>query len=471
MTDDRFSAFRLLGRNGRATHRGPILFLCSLGVAAAGAFLPSHSGLSPAGEWTLFILLFAAGLWVSEAIPAFAVALLVIGLEIAILGRPGGVFATKAGDWTMFVEPWSSPVIWLFFGGFVLAHAAGKTGLDRWLSRLVLGRCGRRPGPLLMGVMGITFCFSMFVSNTATTAMMMAVIVPLLAGLPKGDAFGKALLLGVPFAANLGGMGTVIGSPPNAIAVGALGPDQQIHFLKWMLVGLPPALFLFVVTWLFLMWRYPATIREVDLGEMDAVDTRSDIPLWQRWTVVGTFSVTVALWMTSSVHGIPTPVVSFFPITVLTVTSVLEAEDIRKLHWDILLLLTGGLALGVAVSETGLAKWLLGRMALDSLGPLLVALFLAYSCSVLSNFMSNTAAANILIPIAAAFGSSQQIHFVVPIALAASAAMCLPVSTPPNAIAFAHGRLRIIDFMAGGLVIGLLAPLVTVFWCRWIGSL
>lgn len=470
MRDERSKSAELLGRTQTAMRSGPILFLVSAAVAALVALMPEYPGLEAAARWTLFILLFAAGLWVTEAIPAFAVALLVIGLEIAILGRPGGVFATGKNDWTLFVAPWASPVIWLFFGGFVLAEAAGKTGLDRWLSGLVLSRCGNRPRNLLLGVMGITFTFSMFVSNTATTAMMMAVIAPIVARIPKEDGFGLALLLGVPFAANLGGMGTVIGSPPNAIAVGVLGPDHQLHFLKWMLVGLPPAVLLFGVTWLFLVWRYPSAQQQIELGDLVDATPRSAMPLWQRITVMVTFFATIALWMTGPLHGIPTPVVSFLPITVFTVTSVLDAKDIRRLHWDILLLLTGGLALGVAVTETGLAKWLVARLPVESLGPLAVALFLAYLCSALSNFMSNTAAANILIPIAAALGHSQQIHFVVPIALAASSAMCLPVSTPPNAIAFGSGRLRTTDFLAGGLLIGSIAPLLTVYWCRLIGN-
>jgi di/tricarboxylate transporter len=152
----------------------------------------------------------------------------------------------------------------LFFGGFVLAEAAAKSGLDRHVCRLVIGRCDSRPSLVLVGTMGITFVFSMFISNTATTSMMMAVIAPVVISLPKSQPFAKALLLGVPFAANLGGMGTVIGSPPNAIAVGVLQKgDAPVSFLKWSMVGLPPALLLIVVAYFYLMMRYPPRRRTV----------------------------------------------------------------------------------------------------------------------------------------------------------------------------------------------------------------
>ncbi len=469
MNDERWNARRILDGLEITTRKEPLKFALSLAGAAALAFIPEYTGLSPAGVWTLFILVFAAALWITEAIPAFAVAILIIGLEIAILGRPGGVFAKTDEDWTMFVEPWASPVIWLFFGGFVLAAAAARTGLDRWLSRLVIGRCGNQPRWLLAGVMGMTFCFSMFVSNTATTAMMIAVTAPIIATLGSGDRFPRALLLGVPFAAGLGGMATVIGSPPNAIAHGILRSTQQINFLQWMMIGLPPALLLLAIVWAFLLRRHPAAAERVDLSALTTSEPFPRmLPLWQRLTVMITFFFTVALWMTGPLHGIPTPVVSFVPITVFTVTGVVGTREIRSLHWDILLLLTGGLALGVAVSRTGLAEWLVALLPVADWGPVAVVLALSYLCAGLSNFMSNTAAANILIPIAAALSTAAPAAYVVPIALAASAAMCLPVSTPPNAIAFAQGRLEARDFLAGGLLVGLIAPGLIVFWCRLI---
>lgn len=439
-------------------------------VAAAAALLPDWPGLAPAGQWCLFILIIAAGLWVSEAIPAFAVSLLVIGLEIMILGRPGGVFAESSQDWVMFVEPWASPVIWLFFGGFVLAEAAAKTGLDRHVCRLVISRCDSKPSLVLIGTMGITFVFSMFISNTATTSMMMAVITPVVLSLPRSQPFAKALLMGVPFAANLGGMGTVIGSPPNAIAVGVLQKgDAPVSFLQWSIVGLPPALVLAVVVYFYLMVRYPPQGEKLDFSSATVPAPRDGrVPIWQQGVVLGTFIVTILLWMTGPLHKVPTAVVSFFPIIIFTATGVLSAFDIRKLPWDVLLMLTGGLALGVGVSETGLADWIIGMVPTESIGKLALTGALAGVCMLLSNFMSNTAATNIIVPVAAAIGTGFDMQIIIPIALAASTAMCLPVSTPPNAIAFSQGRIESKDLLAGGILMGLLGPGLAVFWSHFV---
>ncbi len=179
--------------------------LC-LGCAVLVALLPDYRGLSDAGVWALFILVLAAGLWITEAMPAFALGLLVMGLEIAILGRPGGVFAQNTHDWERFIAVWGSPLIWLFFGGFVLAAAAEKTGLTQWLARMVMSRAGSRASMQLLGCMTVTFVFSMFISNTATASMMIAVLAPVLCSLAAHDPLRRAFLLGVAFAENLGGM-------------------------------------------------------------------------------------------------------------------------------------------------------------------------------------------------------------------------------------------------------------------------
>lgn len=467
MNDGRRRAKEIIGVLEISSFRPVALFVAVTLIAITLSWFPAYSGLEPAGRVTLFILLIAAGLWVTEAIPAFAVALLVIGLEIAILGRPGGVSATKPDDWLQFVRPWSSPIIWLFFGGFVLAEAASKTGLDRWFSSLVLRRCGSRPAFILLGIMGITFCFSMFISNTATTAMMMAVISPVAVAIQIQNPFRKALLLAVPFAANLGGMGTVIGSPPNAIAMGMLRMEHSIDFLTWMFFGLPPALALAGIVWVFLLRRYPSS--EVSLPTESLSPASSDFPsapIWQKGLVMATFFTTVGLWLAEPIHKIPTPVISFIPIIIFTVFQILGRDEIRRLPWEILLLLTGGLALGVAVTNTGLAAWLVLQIPFGMEKPLIMAGCLAFLCSALSNFMSNTAAANILIPIGLALGVGMEINYVVPLALAASSAMCLPVSTPPNAIAYSYGQLASKDFLVGGLIVGLLAPAMCVLWCH-----
>ncbi len=466
MRDTRKRAHEALGRLEIGSIRAVKKIAATLVVAGALALIPDFAGLSEAGRWCLFILLVAAGLWVTEAIPAFAVSLLVIGLEIVILGRPGGVFAESTKDWMMFVGPWASPVIWLFFGGFVLAEAAAKSGLDRKVCGIVIGRCNSSPKLVLIATMGVTFLFSMFISNTATTSMMMAVIIPVVLTLPSSHPFAKALLLGVPFAANLGGMGTVIGSPPNAIAVGMLQEGgTSVSFLQWMMVGLPPALLLAVLAYFYLLMRCPIGGAQLDFSSATVeVPKEEKAPVWQPLVVFSVFLLTVLLWMTGPLHKVPTAVVSFVPIILFTTTGVLSAVDMRKLPWDVLLMLTGGLALGVGVSETGLAEWLIGLVPTEAIGKLALTAALAVVCMALSNFMSNTAATNIIVPVAAAIGTGFDVQIIIPIALAASTAMCLPVSTPPNAIAFSYGRIETKDFVVAGIMMGLLGPGLAVLW-------
>lgn len=468
MLDTRRQARRVLGKLQISSTRRFIKMVLAGLFAALIALVPDYASLDPAAMWTLFILIFAAGLWMTEAIPAFAVAILIIGLEILILGRPGGVFATGPKDWQIFVAPWASPIMWLFMGGFVLGQAAQTTGLDRMMARFVLKGFGSKPPYVLLGAMGLTFVFSMFMSNTATTAMMMSVVAPVIAGIDKKDPFVKALLLGVPFAANVGGMGTIIGSPPNAIAAGLLQDSHNISFVEWMTLGLPPAIILFFIAWIYLRFAHPSKSKELDLRGLEwETRTGSLLPMWKRLIVFPVFMVTILLWMTGSLHGMPTAVVSFIPITVFAVTGILNVQQIRELNWDVLLLMAGGLSLGVAIQKSGLAAWLLGLLPFDTMGLLAIAFVLAYVTTLLSNFMSNTAATNILAPLGIAVAVGFEPIVVIPLALGASTAMCLPISTPPNAIAFATGDMKSTDFLRGGVLMGILGPLLATLWVFW----
>jgi len=432
--------------------------------AAVVAYVPAHDGLGTPGAHALFVLTLASCLWISSALPPFAVSLLVIALQIALLGDPAEEFSR--GDprrWEMFVAPWASPVMWLFLSGLVLATAAQRTGLDRRLAAAVLGAVGSEPRRLLLGMMGITFVLSMFMSNTATTAMMLALVAPMASsgGLPPSLA--RALLLGVGVAANLGGMGTLIGTPPNAIAAAALAPIQPVDYARWIAFGLPPALLLAGIAWLYLSVKYiPAGPQAV------VIDFADDAPGPDRarsQMLVGLiFGVTVAAWMTEALHGIPTAVVAVMPIAALAVSGVVTERELRLLPWDVLVLVAGGLSLGVGVAETGLASWLVSGLAGRDLPPLALALALAVPTLVLSNFISNTAAATIVMPMALALGGPSPALVAIPLALTTSAAMCLPVSTPPNALIFASGHVTTRDLMGVGLVLSLIGPPLVIAW-------
>ncbi|MDF1659035.1 MAG: SLC13 family permease [Verrucomicrobiales bacterium] len=482
--DTRAEYRRILGHLEFHSGLALLKFVLCLVAAVSIAFLPQYTGLDPAAQWTLGIVLFCGLLWMTEAIPAFAVALLAIGLQIMILGQPGGVM-NREGDsaaWQKFVQPWASPSMWLFFGGFILAKASSRTGLDRSLAGNLLTLAGAKPERVLLVAMATTFVFSMFLSNTATAAMMLAILGPML-GSMKAVGAARAMILGVAFAANLGGMGTIIGTPPNAIASGLLGDVYNIDFLTWMLFGLPPAVILMTGLWWVLSKHVRLASFQLQDSEQDKntaqPEVRSDhAPRWQRWTVLAIFVVTIALWLSGSWHGIPTAVVSFIPIVLFSITGVIRAQDIRTLDWDILILLAGGLSLGVGVSESGLAQWIAGQLSGLEVAPWAMGLIFGMLTLLLSNFMSNTAASNILIPIGIAAGAAsgesiEAAAFAVPMALSASAAMCLPISTPPNAIAYASGQIRSKDFLLPGAIIGIIAVPLSTFWCRlllsWIG--
>lgn len=449
-----------------------VLFLgCLLAAVVLTLLFARSPDLQPAATRALFILLLSVLLWVTEAIPAFSVGILLIALQIALLGDPeSGVYARSEKDWEHFVAVLGNPLIWLFFGGFVLAAGMQRCALDRWLASRLLTRFGTRPGNVMLGVMLTTFVLSMFMSNTATTAMMLAILAPLLATLRFDDPLNKGLLVGTAVAANLGGMGSLIGTPPNAIAVGALAESNGGHtisFLEWLLLGLPPALASMLLAWQVLLRMYPVGDRSIELDvSMENGTPETPSPRWQRTIVTLTLIATIGMWLTSQWHNIPTAAVSFLPIVALTTTGILGVQEIRGLSYDVLFLMAGGLALGQMVTETGLAEWIVAQLPIQGLGQLGWAFLLAYVTVLLSNFMSNTAAANILVPLGITLAVGFESTVAVAIAFGASAAMCLPVATPPNAMVYATGRCGAVDFIKTGVLLGLLVPAIGILWLK-----
>ena len=471
LTDTRAQAARILGSFDRNERKSIVRTLSCILIAATVVWLPDllgwglYEGLGDAGRASLGIVVLAASLWVSEAMPAFAVALLVIGLQVAVLGNPGGVFAAE-GDgkaWLMFVAPWASSIMWLFIGGFVLAHACAKTRLDEWLAGMLLSRLISKPVLLVLGVMAVTYLFSMFMSNTATAAMVMTMTAPVVAGMAKDGRLGRGIVLAVACGANLGGMATIIGTPPNAIAAGQLPEAQRVSFIEWMGIALPPSLVLAAAAFAYIWWCY---VR----GEKSCVEAlkrshSDDRTLRQRVVVMVFFAITLTLWMGGGFWGISAPVASLVPIVGLAVSGVMTADDMKKLPWDVLLLLAGGLSLGVGVKETGLANWLADQIP-TALPPLGIAMSFAIVGLVLSNLMSNTAAAALLIPLAGSLVAAENVQLVmISVAMGCSSAMCLPISTPPNAIAYSSGRLGARDFLIPGLLVAVLVPVV-VLWLK-----
>ena len=444
-----------------------IYFLISIILAFGLTYLLADPVLDKAQIYVLFLLFLFLGLWITEAVPPFAVGLLIVGFLVFALGNYyHEIDPENAANYVQkYVQTWSNSVIWLMLGGFFMAEAMQKVGLDKTLFRLCIKRMGNKPRIVLLGIMMVTAIFSMIMSNTATTAMMIAAVLPFIGTLDKNAPFAKALLIGIPSAASLGGIGTIIGSPPNAIAVEALNQHGiPFGFLEWAALGFPIAILLVVLFWWFLTLKYvpKVTAITIEIPKEELPDAEDRMFLLKRRFVLGVLLVTLLLWLTSNLHGIPASAVSLLPIMLLTMFRIVSGNEVRKLPWDTLMLVSGGLSLGLAIQETGLAVYYVGLIQDYQLNFYVLVVVFSLLTVVLSNFMSNTATTTILIPIAIILVSQNQEILPLVIGLSASAALFLPISTPPNAIAYATGLMDQKDFRFGGLVAGLLGPVIII---------
>lgn len=464
MSDSRGAAEREFSKDQWPLNARITYFLLCLTTSLALTFYIASGSYTDSEQYVLFIFFFSIGLWLTEAIPPFSVGILIIGYLVYTQGSEYLNNDPESVD--RYIRSWISPVIWLMLGGFFMAEGMSKTGLDRNLLKLALSQKIKKPKYLLLSIMIITALSSMIMSNSATTAMMLAGVMPLVGVLGKDHRFSKGLILAIPAAASIGGMGTIIGSPPNAIAVGVLSESYNINidFIDWMLVGVPIAFTLIFIFWLVLSSKFVNGLELPDMEEISKEIKVTEVKKSQRRIVLGTLVITLLMWMTTPLHHIPTAVVSGFPIIALSVGGVLNSDDVRKLPWDTLMLVAGGLSLGVALSHTGLIDKFVGNLNFIPVNFIALTLLAGYLTIFLSNVMSNTAAATILIPVGASLITQDPTLAVMTIGLAASAAMFFPVSTPPNAIAYSTGTVNAKDFYLGGFVVGILAPVVIILF-------
>jgi sodium-dependent dicarboxylate transporter 2/3/5 len=344
----------------------------------------------------------------------------------------------------------------LFLGGFVMARAVKRYGLDERISRGILRRVGSKPETVLLGMMVTSAFLSMWLSNTATTALMIAVAIPILRSFPDEEPFRKAIVLGIPFACNIGGIGTPIGTPPNAIAIGMLDQmGRSISFIEWMYRGIPVVVILLAITWLVLCRLYPSGVERIEIERRDSkpMDRTSKF-------ILAVFGVVVFLWLTSKWHGVPSAIISLVPLAVFFGLRLLEDEDLRDLGWGILFIIGGGMSLGVAMRESGLSEWIVGRIPFEGLGPLAILFAFSISAAAITNFISNSATANMLLPIVVGVTAIAPERSAVIVALACSAAMILPISTPPNAIAYGSGYIDVKEMIKGGTIITVISIIV-----------
>ncbi|ASO28206.1 dihydroorotate dehydrogenase [Vibrio anguillarum] len=443
-----------------------ICFLLPIGVLLMPIDAIPIDDLTLIQHRLLAIFLLAALLWVLEPVPVFATSILIIALELVMISDkglhlfrspPAGHDIGELMKYTDIFSAFSSPIIILFMGGFALAIAASKYELDNNLARVLLKPFGTQPRFIMLGLMLITAVFSMFMSNTATTVMMLALLGPIVASAPKGDLGIKALVLCIPIAANTGGIATPIGTPPNAIALQYLTGSNSIDFFSWMMMGLPFVIIQLTLAWFLLQKLFPSSEKQMVL-KLNGTFQKN----WRAIVVYITFAATIVLWMTTSLHGMNTYVVSIIPLAVFTLTGIMGKEELKQINWDVLWLVAGGIAIGIGLDKTGLASALAHAIDYSSLSPISVVITLSLVCWIMANFMSNTATANLLMPIAAAIGTSMESlasiggiqSLLVVVAFSASLGMILPVSTPPNSLAYSTGLIESKDMAKTGLIIG-----------------
>jgi len=429
-------------------------------------WLVQIEGLSPQGHRVLSIFLMSIVLWITEAIPLHATAAVIIFLEVILVSDKSLLPLPedfKAPKYATYFYSLADPVLMLFLGGFFLADCAEKYKVDKSLARVLLRPFGNSPRMVLMGIMLITASLSMFMSNTATTATMMAVVLPVMMSLPAGDRMRAGLALSIPVAANIGGIGTPVGTPPNAIALAAMAKTGiTINFVQWMIMAIPCMLLTLAFSWFLLARMFPCSAPTMEV-KIDAKFDRSPPAI----IFYCTFAVTVLMWLLEPLHGISSSIIGFLPVVILLSTRVFTTKDMQSLEWHVLWLVAGGIALGSGVSASGLDTWMIGLVRWESMSAATVVAVMALVSLLLGCVISHSATANLLVPIGMSLATSDAVQVSpvlagVFIAIGSSLAMPLPISTPPNAIAYSTGEVQTKDMAISGAIIGAVGFLLFV---------
>lgn len=464
---------RILGLTGLIL--GPVVF-------AAMQFSLAPQGLGDAGWSVAGVAALMAIWWLTQALPLAATALLP-----AILFPLFGI-----GSLDSATAPYAHPLIFLFLGGFVVALTIERWNLHRRIAIAVIGFAGTGASRLTGGFMLATAALSMWVSNTATVLMMLPIAVSVIAFIDgrtpdrAADAavverFARGLLIAVAYAASIGGLATLIGTPPNAFLAGYMSQTYhvEIGFAAWMLFGLPISAIMLGIAWILIT----RVLFRAD--ELSLADVRAGLDLerrklgrpgrGERMTAV-LFGALALAWVFQPVLVKVIPVTDTgiallaalaafaLPVNIRAREFLLDWSHAVKLPWGILLLFGGGLSLASAIDSTGLAGWLGNSLSVVGGLPVIAVLLLIVGLVIfLTELTSNTATAAVLIPVGATLAGSlglSPLSLAAPIALAASCAFMMPVATPPNAIVFSAGRLTVIDMCRAGILLNIVATIV-----------
>jgi solute carrier family 13 (sodium-dependent dicarboxylate transporter), member 2/3/5 len=458
---------------------GPLLFLFTL------LSPPLFSGMADSAWLISGLTAWMALWWITEPVPIPVTAMLPIVL-VPLLGLD---------TMSNVTAPYAHPLIFLFLGGFMLSIAMERWNLHKRIALLTMLMVGTKPSQQIGGIMLVTAFLSMWMSNTATAVMMLPIGLSIITMQQEqgntdnstDDNFAKAILLAIAYAASIGGVATLIGTPPNALLAAYLERSYQLQlsFSDWMLFGLPLSTILLVLCWLWLtqlhfkldnnaVTRGRALFRQ-KLNALGAMYSAEKMVLAifllaaLSWIFRTWLSQLSGIKLDDSLIAIAAASLLFIlPVSLKTGQRILEWQDCQKLPWGVLLLFGGGLTLASQIDNSGLSAYIAAQISqLGSIDLLLLILLVTTVIIFLTEITSNTATAAaflpLLGPVAVSMNTSAAM-LVIPAAVAASCAFMMPVATPPNAIVFASGKLKIIDMVKAGLVLNLLAiALITAF--------
>ncbi len=441
--------------------------------------------VSETGDQVVAVAIWMVIWWITEAVHIAVTALLPLVL-FPLLG------VMNAGD---VGANYGSPIIFLFFGGFVLALALEKVNLHKRIALTIIRMTGTTPNKVILGFMIATAFMSMWISNTASTVVMLPIAISVIKlliddadGFTKGDRnFALSVMLGIAFSANAGGIATVIGTPPNSVLIGLLENEYQIEisFLNWMVMGLPFSIVMVSLCYIVLVkWMFPCndiqftTSANVISDELKTLGVISK----EEKRVLTIFSITIFLWITRTLINKLFPglklsdtiisligAISLFaiPLSFKKGSFVLQWNDTSKLAWGILLLFGGGLALAKGMASSGLVDVITQSIQNGGFSPLIVVSLLIVLMLFMTELMSNVALVAVLAPVVAGIAIGLNIpvlNVLIPVTMASSCAFMLPMATPPNAIVFASGYVKVNQMVRAGVILNLLAVALLILY-------
>ena len=391
-------------------------------------------------------------LWISEIVPPFVPTLLLWTLVPLLLGSIDGRFSLS------HVLSWAvDPVMALFFGGFVLGVATERNGLGQRLTQFALESSGNSFKKFLLFVILITAFLSMWMSNIAAAALVLACLHSVLARFEDDHVLRRVLLVGVAFGADFGGMATPIGTGPNAIAIASISATQPVSFLSWMAFAFPLTIGMLIVSYVFLLWRARESERDWKKrgAQLRTVfekskDEESDV-VPHRISFLIIFAGTILLWLTEPLHGIPAAVIALGSAALIFLAGVLTKKDLTRIDWSTLLLIAGGITLGRLLEQSALIKTASANVPFADFHPMFGLFLLCLSSAMLAALMSNTATTVLLIPLAMTLIPAPSTAIL--IAVSASFGIPFVISTPPNAMVFGQGGVKFGDLFWPGIVL------------------